>query len=88
MLVLAAGFSVPALKAASGAIALAGTIAYVGAFAFGTGPIPGLFSSELLSDSVRGACWHDHCSSWCHGLRAGEFFVCLLLVCSTVGRAL
>ena len=55
MLALAAGFAIPALKGISGAIALVFTIGYVGAFAFGTGPIPALFSSELFADGVRGA---------------------------------
>jgi hypothetical protein len=54
MMTMAAAFVTPALKAASGTIALVFTILYVLSFALGAGPVPGLLSAELLPTSIRG----------------------------------
>lgn len=51
---LVAGFTLPFLKEAQGAIALVGTLLYVATFALGVGPIPALVTSELLPAKVRG----------------------------------
>lgn len=55
MLVLAAGFTLPALASMSGSIALVFTNLYILSFALGSGPVPGLLCAELLPTSIRGA---------------------------------
>jgi len=54
MLVMAAGLGLPAFAPVAGPIALAGTLAYVAAFALGAGPVPGLLASEIAPARLRG----------------------------------
>jgi hypothetical protein len=54
MLVMAAGFGLPALAPYSGTIALAGTLLYILSFAIGAGPVSGLIVPEMNNAVVRG----------------------------------
>ena len=54
MLVMAAGFGLPALAAYSGTIALVGTLLYILSFAVGAGPVSGLIVPEINNAVVRG----------------------------------
>lgn len=54
MLTMAMGLALPALASLSGPIALIGTLAYILAFAFGAGPVPGLLVPEITAAKVRG----------------------------------
>lgn len=58
MLVMAAGFGLPALAPYSGTIALAGTLLYILSFAIGAGPVSGLIVPEINNAVVRGG-WHQ-----------------------------
>ncbi len=54
MALLSAALSLPLLAPFSGPLALGGTLAYVGAFAAGAGPVPALLVSELYPPRLRG----------------------------------
>lgn len=54
MLTMALGLALPGLATYSGPIALVGTLAYILAFAFGAGPVPGLLVPEITAAKVRG----------------------------------
>ncbi|KIY94836.1 hexose transporter [Monoraphidium neglectum] len=54
MLIMAAGFVLPALSAYAGPIALGGTLFYILSFAIGAGPVSGLIVPELNDACVRG----------------------------------
>lgn len=54
MLAMAAGFGMISLKPLSGTIAVAGTLAYIFAFALGAGPVPALMVPELNAAKIRG----------------------------------
>lgn len=55
MLAMAAGLGLPVFAPVAGPIALAGTLAYIAAFAIGAGPVPGLLASEIAPARLRGA---------------------------------
>ncbi|KAF6256041.1 general substrate transporter [Scenedesmus sp. NREL 46B-D3] len=54
MVLMAAGFGLPALAPYSGTIALGGTLAYILSFAIGAGPVSGLIVPEINKEAVRG----------------------------------
>jgi sugar porter (SP) family MFS transporter len=54
MALLSAALSLPSLAPLAGPLALFGTLAYVGAFAAGVGPVPALLVSELFPPRLRG----------------------------------
>ncbi|GMH43045.1 hypothetical protein BSKO_10967 [Bryopsis sp. KO-2023] len=55
MLSMAAGFSVEALSAFSGPIALIGTLVYIMSFGLGVGPVPALVIPEIAPAEIRGS---------------------------------
>jgi sugar porter (SP) family MFS transporter len=54
MALLSAALSLPSLAPLAGPLSLFGTLAYVGAFAAGVGPVPALLVSELFPPRLRG----------------------------------
>lgn len=66
MLMMAAGFSLPALKEYSPAIAVGGTLLYILSFALGAGPVTGLIIPEFNPNVIRGEYLHRWHSSSCH----------------------
>jgi len=54
MLTLAAAMTLPALASVKGVLCVVMTMAYIGSFGIGMGPIPALLVSEILPNDVRG----------------------------------
>jgi len=76
MFVMAAGFTLPALKDLSAPIAVCGTLAYILAFALGAGPVTGLFVPELNSSKIRGrAVAAAMTSHWVCNVAVGQTFI-------------
>ncbi|MEW5317035.1 MAG: hypothetical protein WDW38_008366 [Sanguina aurantia] len=76
MFIMAAGFSLAALKPYAGSIAVAGTLLYVLSFAMGAGPVPGLIVPELNAAKIRGrAVAAAMTSHWICNVAVGQYFI-------------
>lgn len=79
MAIQAATASIPALSAAKGPVALAGTLVYVFMFALGAGPVPALILPELFGDQIRAkALSVAMCVHWVANFTVGLTFLSLL----------
>ena len=76
MLAMAAGLGLPQFAGISGPIALAGTIAYIAAFAIGAGPVPGVLASEIAPARLRGlAVSAAMATHWVFNFAVGQLFL-------------
>lgn len=76
MLAMAAGLGLPQFASISGPIALAGTIAYIAAFAIGAGPVPGVLASEIAPARLRGlAVSAAMVTHWVFNFAVGQLFL-------------
>ncbi|KAL6760297.1 general substrate transporter [Haematococcus lacustris] len=76
MVLMAAGFALPALKDSAPTIAVGGTLLYILAFALGAGPVTGLIIPELNSSQIRGrAVAAAMTSHWVCNVAVGQTFI-------------
>lgn len=79
MVAMAAAMSIPALASYSGPLALTGTLAYVLAFAFGSGPVSGLLVPEMTPAKYRGrAVSLAMVTHWACNFAVGQLFLGLV----------